>query len=68
MVELTTPQATMKVTDLETDMTAELNKVKNNDALDIGIVLDVTASMGKWMVRAQRCIKNIIDNVCEACP
>jgi hypothetical protein len=50
MVE-TTP-TTMKVTDLNDDLTTEIDIVKATDSLDLCVVLDVTASMGKWMVRA----------------
>jgi len=42
----------MKTTDLTEDLTQALSTVKANDALDLCIVLDVTASMGKWMTRA----------------
>lgn len=56
----------MKTTDLTEDLTQALSTVKANDALDLCIVLDVTASMGKWMTRAQKTIKNIVDNVMKS--
>jgi hypothetical protein len=35
-------------------MSKQLNNLKAEDALDLCIVLDITASMGKWMQRAMK--------------
>lgn len=54
------------VSDLKEDMQVALNKVKADDALDLCIILDITASMGKWIERSKATITTIIDNVMKS--
>jgi hypothetical protein len=37
--------------------------VKEGDALDLTIILDITGSMQEWIVRSKTTINSIIDNV-----